>query len=115
MQYSDLTTQQYQDQPPIEDIPADSTAGGCQYIGNDNVPSPDTDIGCNDYVPTAGIDVGRQAIGDAGDFCVWDCAGHIEFHVTHNMFLGAENSIFIVAYDLSDDRKFHLKKVFLIN
>ena len=109
-----MTTQQYQDQPPLS-IPAARADEGCQFISNDYVPSADTDVGHDDYVPTAGIDVGRQAIGDAGDFCVWDCAGHIEFHVTHNMFLGAENSIFIVAYDLSDDRKLHLKKVFLID
>ena len=104
-----MTTQQYQDQPQ-----PDIHEGG-QFISNDYVPSADTNVEHDDYVPTAGIDVGRQAIGDAGDFCVWDCAGHIEFHVTHNMFLGAENSIFIVAYDLSDDRKLHLKKVFLID
>ena len=55
------------------------------------------------YIPTQGIDITKQAIGDAGVFRIWDCAGHVEFHVSHSMFLGAENSIFIVVYNLTKE------------
>ena len=35
-----------------------------------------------------------------GNFVFWDCAGHSEYSITHGMFLGASQSIFVVAYDL---------------
>ena len=55
------------------------------------------------YIPTQGIDITKQSIGDAGIFRIWDCAGHVEYHVSHSMFLGAENSIFIVVYNLTKE------------
>ena len=57
------------------------------------------------YIPTQGIDITKQSIRDVGIFRIWDCAGHVEYHVSHSMFLGAENSIFIVVYNLS--KKLH--------
>ena len=36
----------------------------------------------------------------AGQFVFWDCAGHSEYSITHGMFLGASQSIFVVVYDL---------------
>ena len=63
------------------------------------------------YIPTQGIDITKQVIGDAGVFRIWDCAGHVEYHVSHSMFLGAENSIFIVVYNLNKD--LHSKDVSL--
>lgn len=53
------------------------------------------------YTPTAGIDIGHHSIEGAGNFSIWDYAGHEEFHVTHSLFLGGDNAIFLVAYDLS--------------
>ena len=57
------------------------------------------------YIPTQGIDITKRSIGDAGIFRIWDCAGHVKYHVSHSMFLGAENSIFIVVYNLT--KKLH--------
>ncbi|XP_072044524.1 uncharacterized protein [Amphiura filiformis] len=55
----------------------------------------------NEYIRTAGIDVSQHSVDEAGKFSIWDYAGQEEFHVTHSMFLGGENSIFLVMYDLS--------------
>ena len=52
------------------------------------------------YIPTPGIDIGTFEVANVGTLCVWDCAGHIEYHVTHGMFLGSENAIGVVAYDI---------------
>ncbi|XP_072020982.1 uncharacterized protein [Amphiura filiformis] len=52
------------------------------------------------YNPTAGIDIDKSAIEGVGVFRIWDLAGHVEYHISHAMFLGAENSIFIVVYNL---------------
>ncbi|XP_072044492.1 uncharacterized protein [Amphiura filiformis] len=52
------------------------------------------------YIPTPGITVERKPVGTAGQFSVWDCAGQMEYHVTHGMFLGAQNAIILVVYDL---------------
>ena len=52
------------------------------------------------YNPTAGIDISKNEIKDVGIFRIWDLAGHVEYHVSHAMFLGAENAIFIVVYNL---------------
>ena len=40
-------------------------------------------------------------ITGVGPVCIWDAAGQLEFHVTHGMFLGNENSMVTVVYDLS--------------
>ena len=37
-----------------------------------------------------GIDVGTYAIDGIGRLSIWDTAGHIEFHITHGMFLGGK-------------------------
>ncbi|XP_072039196.1 uncharacterized protein [Amphiura filiformis] len=52
------------------------------------------------YNPTAGIDISKSSIKGVGIFRIWDLAGHVEYHISHAMFLGAENSIFIVMYNL---------------
>ena len=59
------------------------------------------DFDSSNYTPTAGIDLGHYSIEGAGNFSIWDYAGHEEFHVTHSLFLGGDNAIFLVAYDLS--------------
>ncbi|XP_072049954.1 uncharacterized protein [Amphiura filiformis] len=59
------------------------------------------------YKPTAGIDISKNAIKDVGIFRIWDLAGHVEYHISHAMFLGAENSIFIVMYNLI--KKLHMQ------
>ncbi|XP_072044256.1 uncharacterized protein [Amphiura filiformis] len=53
------------------------------------------------YTPTAGIDIDEFSLEGAGNFSIWDCAGHEEFHVTHSLFLEGDNTIFLVVYDLS--------------
>ncbi|XP_072020123.1 uncharacterized protein [Amphiura filiformis] len=63
-----------------------------QDSANDTNPLP--------YIPTAGIDISKHEIKDIGIFRIWDLAGHVEYHISHAMFLGAENSVFIVVYNL---------------
>ncbi|XP_072043046.1 uncharacterized protein [Amphiura filiformis] len=53
-----------------------------------------------DYTRTPGIEVGRESVRGVGEFIVWDCAGQIEYSVTHGMFLGSAQSIFVVIYNL---------------
>ncbi|XP_072044494.1 death-associated protein kinase 1-like isoform X2 [Amphiura filiformis] len=56
------------------------------------------------YTPTPGIAVERKLVGPTGQLVsVWDCAGQMEYRVTHGMFLGAQNAIFLVVYDLSKE------------
>ncbi|XP_072048644.1 uncharacterized protein [Amphiura filiformis] len=52
------------------------------------------------YIPTPGIDIGTYKVDDVGPLCIWDTAGHIEFHITHSLFLGSENAMAVVVYDL---------------
>ncbi|XP_072038756.1 uncharacterized protein [Amphiura filiformis] len=59
------------------------------------------------YNPTAGIDISKSTIKGVGTFRIWDLAGHVEYHISHAMFLGAENSIFIVMYNLI--KKLHMQ------
>ena len=54
-----------------------------------------------EYERTAGIDISQIHLPEVGEFSIWDCAGQKEFHITHSMFLEAENAIFAVIYDLS--------------
>ncbi|XP_033101099.1 death-associated protein kinase dapk-1-like, partial [Anneissia japonica] len=50
---------------------------------------------------TPGIKILTVDIPSIGRFSSWDCAGHCEYHVTHTMFLGSRNSIFLVNYDIT--------------
>ena len=52
------------------------------------------------YILTPGIDIGNYEVVGVGPLCIWDTAGQIEFHVTHSMFLGSENAMAVIAYDL---------------
>ena len=52
------------------------------------------------YTPTPGIDIGNYEVAHVGPLCIWDTAGQIEFHVTHSMFLGSENAMAVISYDL---------------
>ena len=54
------------------------------------------------YIPTPGIDVGTYDVHDVGILSIWDAAGHIEYHVSHGMFLGSRNTIATVIYDLKE-------------
>ena len=54
------------------------------------------------YIPTPGIDVGTYDVYDVGRLSIWDAAGHIEYHVSHGMFLGSRNTIATVIYDLKE-------------
>ena len=72
--------------------------------------SPFQTEGTNDdntsaYDSTPGIDVATEKISKAGKFSLWDCAGQVEYHLTHGMFMGVENSIFTVAYDICHNSK----------
>ena len=53
---------------------------------------------------TPGIDIGNYEVAGVGPLCIWDTAGQIEFHVTHSMFLGSENAMAVILYDLRGGR-----------
>ncbi|XP_072044371.1 death-associated protein kinase dapk-1-like [Amphiura filiformis] len=63
-------------------------------------PHGDDEDGNNEYERTPGIDVSRQTVEGAGSFLFWDCAGQVEYSVTHGMFMGSTQSIFVLMYDL---------------
>ncbi|XP_072045771.1 uncharacterized protein [Amphiura filiformis] len=56
--------------------------------------------GVIEYIPTPGIDIGTHEVDSVGPLCIWDTAGQIEFHITHSLFLGSENAMAVVVYDL---------------
>ena len=44
--------------------------------------------------------MGKHEVEGVGRLLIWDCAGQREFHLTHGMLFGSQQSIFIVLYDL---------------
>ena len=54
---------------------------------------------------TPGIEIQTLNIPQVGKFCTWDCAGQSEYHVTHGMFLGSSNSIFLLVYDITAEKQ----------
>ncbi|XP_072042915.1 death-associated protein kinase dapk-1-like [Amphiura filiformis] len=54
----------------------------------------------DEYEKTPGIDVERKVVKGVGQAVIWDCAGQMEYSVTHGMFLGPAQSIFVVVYNL---------------
>ncbi|KAI8520640.1 Unconventional myosin-XVI, partial [Branchiostoma belcheri] len=63
------------------------------------------------HEPTPGVNVGTTYIPGVGQVSVWDFAGQSEYAVTHTMFMDAENTIFIVLYNIMDDVHTQKKKV----
>ncbi|XP_035665705.1 death-associated protein kinase 1-like [Branchiostoma floridae] len=63
------------------------------------------------HEPTPGVNVGTTNIPSVGEVSVWDFAGQSEYAVTHSMFMGAENTIFVVMYSIMDDIRTQEKKV----
>ncbi|KAI8514579.1 Unconventional myosin-XVI [Branchiostoma belcheri] len=57
------------------------------------------------HEPTPGVNVGTTNIPGVGQVSVWDFAGQSEYAVTHSMFMDAENTIFIVLYNIMVDLK----------
>ncbi|XP_072043296.1 death-associated protein kinase dapk-1-like [Amphiura filiformis] len=55
-----------------------------------------------EYERTPGIDVSKKTVEGAGSFIFWDCAGQLEYFVTHGMFMGSAQSIFVVMYDIPE-------------
>ncbi|XP_078608945.1 death-associated protein kinase 1-like [Branchiostoma floridae x Branchiostoma japonicum] len=53
--------------------------------------------------PTPGVDVETFHIPGVGEVSLWDFAGQAEYAVTHSMFMDAENTVFIVLYNIMDD------------
>ncbi|XP_078594817.1 death-associated protein kinase 1-like [Branchiostoma floridae x Branchiostoma japonicum] len=53
--------------------------------------------------PTPGVDIGTFHVPGVGEVSVWDFAGQAEYAVTHSMFMDAENTVFIVLYNITDD------------
>ena len=51
---------------------------------------------------THGMAVQHAVIPNAGSFSVWDFSGMKEFYVSHEIFLGGTNSIFILVLSLRD-------------
>ncbi|XP_078594977.1 uncharacterized protein LOC144872558 isoform X2 [Branchiostoma floridae x Branchiostoma japonicum] len=63
------------------------------------------------YDPTPGVDIGTFHVPGVGEVSVWDFAGQSEYAVTHSMFMDAENTVFIVLYNIMGDRKTQEKQV----
>ncbi|XP_019626520.1 PREDICTED: death-associated protein kinase 1-like [Branchiostoma belcheri] len=63
------------------------------------------------HEPTPGVNVRTTNIPGVGQVSVWDFAGQSEYLVTHSMFMDAENTIFIVLYNIMDDIHTQKKKV----
>ncbi|KAI8498597.1 Unconventional myosin-XVI [Branchiostoma belcheri] len=63
------------------------------------------------HEPTPGVNVATINIPGVGEVSVWDFAGQSEYAVTHSMFMDAENTIFIVLYNIMDDIHTQKKKV----
>ncbi|XP_019638168.1 PREDICTED: death-associated protein kinase 1-like [Branchiostoma belcheri] len=61
--------------------------------------------------PTPGVDVGTFHIPGVGEVSLWDFAGQSEYAVTHSMFMDAENTIFIVLYNIEHDTETQEKQV----
>ncbi|XP_035677309.1 death-associated protein kinase dapk-1-like [Branchiostoma floridae] len=57
------------------------------------------------YNRTPGVDIGTFQVPGVGEVSVWDFAGQAEYAVTHNMFMDSENTVFIVLYNIKDDKK----------
>ncbi|XP_019620315.1 PREDICTED: death-associated protein kinase 1-like [Branchiostoma belcheri] len=55
------------------------------------------------HEPTPGVDIGTFNVPGVGEVSMWDFAGQSEYGVTHSMLMDAENTIFIVMYDITDD------------
>ncbi|XP_072020233.1 death-associated protein kinase 1-like [Amphiura filiformis] len=55
-----------------------------------------------DYTKTPGIDIDKQSVEGAGQFILWDCAGQLEYDLTHGMFLGVGQSLFVVVFDVRE-------------
>ncbi|XP_072021491.1 death-associated protein kinase 1-like [Amphiura filiformis] len=60
------------------------------------------DQGSSDYDMTPGINVVKTAVQGAGEFLIWDLAGQVEYALTHGMFLGVDQCLFVVVYDLEE-------------
>ncbi|KAI8513302.1 Unconventional myosin-XVI [Branchiostoma belcheri] len=63
------------------------------------------------HEPTPGVNVGTAKIPGVGQVSVWDFAGQSEYAVTHSMFMDAENTIFIVMYNIMDNIKKQKREV----
>ncbi|XP_078662366.1 death-associated protein kinase 1-like [Branchiostoma floridae x Branchiostoma belcheri] len=63
------------------------------------------------HEPTPGVNVGATKIPGVGQVSVWDFAGQSEYAVTHSMFMDAENTIFIVLYNIMVDPETQKKEV----
>ncbi|XP_035658155.1 death-associated protein kinase 1-like [Branchiostoma floridae] len=63
------------------------------------------------HEPTPGVNVGTTNIPGVGEVSVWDFAGQSEYAVTHSMFMDAENTVFIVMYNIMNDFKTQKKEV----
>ncbi|XP_035677303.1 death-associated protein kinase 1-like [Branchiostoma floridae] len=61
--------------------------------------------------PTPGVDIGTFHVPGVGEISVWDFAGQSEYAVTHNMFMDAENTVFIVLYNITDSENTQEKQV----
>ncbi|XP_078594476.1 uncharacterized protein LOC144872292 [Branchiostoma floridae x Branchiostoma japonicum] len=63
------------------------------------------------YDPTPGVDIGTFHVPGVGEVSLWDFAGQTEYAVTHSMFMDAENTVFIVLYNIMYDRKTQQRQV----
>ena len=81
------------------------------YLNNVVLPNKKQDEGeSEEYTRTPGIDVTKESVKGVGQLRLWDCAGQLEYSVTHGMFLGSGQSLFIVAYNLQELEKGQMVK-----
>ncbi|XP_078594818.1 uncharacterized protein LOC144872467 [Branchiostoma floridae x Branchiostoma japonicum] len=72
-----------------------------------SVMSPDEELSD----PTPGVDIETFPIPGVGEVSMWDFAGQAEYAVTHSMFMDAENTVFNVLYNITDDSETQEKQV----
>lgn len=61
-----------------------------------------SDLSHMTYKRTCGMTVQQMSIPNVGDYSVWDFSGQKDFYITHEYFLGARNSLFLVVFSLRD-------------
>eukprot|EP00912_Choanoflagellata_sp_UC4_P001329 UC4_evm1s816 len=52
---------------------------------------------------TAGVDVKHVSISGAGEYTVFDFAGHSEYYLSHELFLENKGSVFVILCSLKDE------------
>ncbi|XP_078594957.1 uncharacterized protein LOC144872544 [Branchiostoma floridae x Branchiostoma japonicum] len=57
------------------------------------------------YKPTPGADIGTVHVPGVGEASLWDFAGQSEYALTSSKLMDAENTVFLVLYNIMGDRE----------